>query len=369
MNLEVPYGRSERTLYRLAFANVELQITLDGLERRMFRDALGPSPPARPVFVASLPRAGTTLLLEVLAALPEFASPTYRHMPFVLCPLLWPSLSRRFQKRAHMAERAHGDGVAVGFDSPEAFEDVVWMAFWKDHYRADRIEPWNSDRRDGAFKTYLDAYMAKVVAAKGPPANRYLSKNNANVARIGLLHELYPDATFVVPVRQPWAQAASLLRQHEHFLGLHKQDAFARDYMAWLGHFEFGAGHRPIDMGGWLARTGFKPNDMAYWLDYWAATYEAVLAAPRERLVLIDYDALCADPAAHLATLGEALGVADPGRLIDQAGRFHAASSAPVPDVASALIERVDGLYRDLRSRCLAPGLRTATAPTRLHGS
>jgi hypothetical protein len=369
MPVEVPYGRFERTLYRLAFANVDLQVAFDGLERRLFRDALGPVPPARPVFVAALPRAGTTLLLDVLAELPEFASPTYRHMPFVLCPLLWPALSRRFHKRARQAERAHGDGIEIGFDSPEAFEDVVWMAFWQDHYRADRIAPWRRSDRNVAFETYLGGYMAKVVAAKGPSASRYLSKNNANVARLALLHDIFADGTVVVPVRQPWAQAASLERQHRHFLRLHQEDGFARDYMSWLGHFEFGAAHRPIDVAGWLDRTAARPDAAAYWLEYWAATYEAVLAAPADRLVLIDYDRLCAEPAAHLEALARALGTADPALLVAQADRFRAARPSPIPDVDPVLVERVGGVYRDLQVRCLAPSLHQSAAPTRLRRS
>ena len=27
-------------------------------------------------------------------------------------------------------ERAHGDGMTIGYDSHEAFEEVLWRAFW-----------------------------------------------------------------------------------------------------------------------------------------------------------------------------------------------------------------------------------------------
>ena len=138
----------------------------------MFRDRIDPAHARRPVFVTSLPRAGTTVLLEALAALPEFAAATYRHMPFTLLPLIWTDASRRFQQAARPAERAHGDGLAVGFDSPEAFEETLWMAFWPAHYQGGAIRPWTADARDAEFESFFRQHMAKVVAAgaAGVPA-------------------------------------------------------------------------------------------------------------------------------------------------------------------------------------------------------
>ena len=51
----------------------------------------------------------------------------------------------RFNRAAGTtAERAHGDGVEVGLDSPEAFEEMLWMAFWPEHYRENAILPWST---------------------------------------------------------------------------------------------------------------------------------------------------------------------------------------------------------------------------------
>ena len=134
------------------------------------------------------------MLLEALATLPEFAAATYRHMPFPLLPLLWTDASRRFRQAARPAERAHGDGLAVGFDSPEAFEEPVWMAFWPEHYRGRTIRPWTADARDPGFEAFFRRHMAKVVAAAGAPATRYLAKNNASIARLPLIAAAFPDA-------------------------------------------------------------------------------------------------------------------------------------------------------------------------------
>jgi Sulfotransferase family len=355
---ETPYGRVDRALHRIAFGALGAQRRLAEIETRMFRDRIDPSHARRPVFVTSLPRAGTTVLLEALAALPEFAAATYRHMPFTLLPLIWTDASRRFQQAARPAERAHGDGLAVGFDSPEAFEETLWMAFWPAHYQGGAIRPWTADARAPEFESFVRQHMAKVVAAGPAGSRRYLSKNNANIARLPLLAAAFPDATVIVPVRDPWAQTASLLRQHRRFLELHARDGFARRYMEGLGHFEFGEALRPIAFGA-------EPPDPAaadrpeFWLRYWADAYEAVLAAAGPRVVFVDHDRLSRDPAPHLAALAEAIGADPAGRLDAAASRFRPSPPGERPEAPPALLDRVERIHADLRARCLAP--RTAT--------
>ncbi|MEM7122996.1 MAG: sulfotransferase [Pseudomonadota bacterium] len=356
MRQDIPYDRFDRALYSLAFANVDLQVALNGVECRLFRDRLEQTPCERPVFVAALPRAGTTLLLDVLNMLPEFAAATYRHMPFALCPLLWPKIAAPFLRRSENKERAHGDGMEVGFDSPEAFEEIIWQAFWRHHYQADRIEPWSDADRQPVFEAFLQDYMRKIIAAGGRPASRYLSKNNANIARLDLLSTLFPDGTIIVPVRHPWSQAASLLRQHRHFCRIHHDDPFARRYMNWLGHFEFGTGLRPIGFLTWQNEPHITPDQPAFWLSCWAACYEAVLAAAPERLVLVNYDGLCASPLEHLESLADALAIDEPAALIAKAYRFRDATPATEPDIAGPLKARCNDIYQALLARCLAPG-------------
>ena len=320
------YGRVDRALHRLAFRGLGAQRRLADLESERFAERIDAAHARRPVFVTSLPRAGTTVLLEALATLPEFAAATYRHMPFTLLPLLWTDATRRFRQGAHPAERAHGDGLAVGFDSPEAFEEPVWMAFWPEHYRDRTIRPWTAEARDHAFEAFFRRHMAKVVAAGGTPARRYLAKNNASIARLPLIAAAFPDATVVVPVRDPWAQTASLNAQHLRFLELHAHDSFAKAYMEGLGHFEFGEALRPIAFG----REPPDPDaadHASFWLGYWADAYEAVLATAGPGVVFVDYDRLSADPAPTLAALAEAIGA--------EGGAALRGGRCPVPPLAA----------------------------------
>lgn len=252
------YSRAERLLHRLAFASVPAQIALADIEEGLFGSSAGITI-ERPLFVAGLPRAGTTLLLQILAELPDFTSHTYRHMPFLLCPFTWNRLSGSFRKEAALAERAHGDGVAVGFDSPEAFEEVVWKAYWPEKYGKASIGLWGPEDRNADFEAFYFQHIRKVLAlsaAEGRAAPRYLCKNNANIARLSLLPELFPDCRIIVPVRSPLDHARSLRRQHVQFSALHAEDAFARRYMEWLGHYEFGAALKPIDSAaGWRRKV------------------------------------------------------------------------------------------------------------------
>jgi hypothetical protein len=97
---------ARRTNLSSAAVQRDLQRTLADVEEHVFADSFERVIIERRFFISSLPRAGTTLLLEVLSALPGFACHTYRDMPFVLCPVLWDRISRAFHKEAELRERA-----------------------------------------------------------------------------------------------------------------------------------------------------------------------------------------------------------------------------------------------------------------------
>ncbi|MEM7489246.1 MAG: sulfotransferase [Pseudomonadota bacterium] len=351
---DVPYGPLDKALHDFAFASLDRQKRLGDLETRLFRHRIDAAHAARPVFITSLPRAGTTIMLEMLADLPDFASATYRHMPFTLSPLLWGGFSGRFRKAGEKAERAHGDGIEVGFDSPEAFEEMLWMAFWSDHYGTAQIRPWTPDERVAEFETFFRTHMAKIVATK-PGATRYLSKNNANIARLGLLARIFPDASIVLPIRNPRAQVRSLLRQHRRFADLHGREPFARRYMEGIGHLEFGGALRPIAFGG-AAPDVAEAGDVAFWLRYWIAAYEHVLAQAGPAAIFVDHDALSAAPDEHLPMLAERIGLPDRRALDASAGIFRAPRPAPtLPNAPPALLDQADALHAALLRRCHVP--------------
>jgi hypothetical protein len=347
------YSALDRLVHAVAFAGPGVQLTAADLESTMlaqrYRDVAG----THPIFITGLARAGSTILLEALSRFPTLASPTYRDMPLVLAPLLWSQISGLFRRGAERRERAQGDGVTVDYDSPEAFEEVFWKAFWKDKYAGDRVQLWTAvDLRADAVRFFAE-YMKKVIALHRPDHaadGRYLAKNNGNLARLDVLGQLAPGAGIVVPMRNPLEHAASLLRQHRNFLGIHRKDPFARRYMADLGHYEFGALHKPIAFPRLDELVaGRDVNRIDYWLGYWIAAYDHV-RRHCDSLVIVVHERQCADPRAGLERLCARLQIAGDATLDEAARLFRAAPAlAAKPDDANAsLVAEADALYADL---------------------
>jgi hypothetical protein len=336
MAFENRYTAADRLLHRLAFCTRKAQIGLADFEDVVFRQQLACHKLDRPLFITALPRAGTTLLLELCVGSGTFASHTYRHMPFVLIPMLWNRFSQGFRRFDAPRERAHGDGMFVSVDSPEAFEETIWIAFWPKHYRRDRIVPWRGEE-DSLFQEFLTKHFKKIVAlatrggdrpsAGSHPSPRYASKNNLNIARIAWLARHFPDALFVIPFREPIQQCASLCRQHLNFLEIHGNDPFAKRYMEGIGHFDFGDSLRPVDFDGWLQRRRHHdPKEIAFWVEYWCAAYRSLLAEANKRVSLLNYDALCADPRSGLECLARFIDVERKDAFLEEAARIRVPS-------------------------------------------
>jgi hypothetical protein len=358
MNSAQNYSRLDRVLYHVAFRGVRVQKALADIEDRLFLANFDRVSVEKPIFVTSLPRAGTTLILEVLTAIPELASHVYRDMPFVLCPLLWDRISRGVRRPSKLHERAHGDGMQVGYDSPEAFEEIMWKAFWPEKYLSDRITPWTQHDRDKEFEDFFHNHMRKIIALRSG-GQRYISKNNANVARIDLLCRIFPTGTIIIPVRNPLSHSQSLLRQHLHFTNVHAQDEFGLRYMEWLGHYEFGATLRPIDFGQWIdKRHAQTPDTLGFWLNYWIAAHEYILSHVTPNVVFVDYDGLCADPLHGLGALANSLKIKDDAVLLGQASRFRAPThyedlqDSPLDN----LVSNANDIYNKLQLRSLQYG-------------
>lgn len=341
MSASPPYSGLERVLHAAAFSSTSGQVALASLEDRLFASRLEGIAVRRPVFVTALPRAGTTVLLEILAAQAPFATHTYRSMPFVLSPLLWEQVSRPFHLRMETRERAHGDGIKINYDSPEAFEEILWKALRPDKYHQDRIEPWRHGDADEEMATFLRNHMRKVVALHDAHTpRRYLSKNNANIARLELLPRMFPDCRIVIPLRNPRDHAESLRRQHIRFTELHDEDPFGRRYMEWLGHFEFGAALRPIDFDGWLDASPYRdPTRREFWLAYWRAAHLAIERTAGPNVRFIDYDAFSREPEAYLSAIATAVGLGDVAGLREAANRLRPSTkyedeqAGPKPEV------------------------------------
>jgi hypothetical protein len=279
-----------RFLHRVALGNPWIAEASFDLEQALLRP--GPVLDEEHVFVCGLARAGTTILMRMLYETQEFHTLTYRHMPFVLMPGLWRRLSTRHRKFSSLSERAHGDGILVGFDSPEAFEEVFWITYCSpDYVKHDHLSAHNPDTSEVAsFKRFLGS----VMASAGGSVRRYLSKNNNNLLRLPILHRQFQKSSFLVPFRNPLQHSQSLLQQHVRFSMMQRNDPFVLEYMKWLGHYEFGAGHLPFFQP---VRSACAPDRVDYWLQLWIQVYERVMELDGGRIFFICFEDLCNRPA------------------------------------------------------------------------
>lgn len=282
------YSALDKTLHRLVLGSPAVAEMTHDIERGLFLKA-APQDQGRHVFVTGLARAGTTILMREIHRTGQFGSLTYADMPFVLAPNLWARLSSKGRDPGPRAERAHGDGIEVDTQSPEALDEVYWRLFDGATYIGpDGLAPHAPD--EDVITGYRD--LIRLILRRTGKA-RYVSKNNNNILRIGTLARALPDADFLVPLRDPLTHAASLLNQHERFLDA---DPFTRDYMTWLGHHEFGATHRPFLFDG---HPEGDPMTLDYWLRVWIAAYSALDRAEADaaNICFVPYEALSADPA------------------------------------------------------------------------
>lgn len=360
------YSGPDRVFHYLAFASPAVLKAASRLEDR-FLPGVARAPDAPPIFVTSLARAGTTALLNALSAVPRIATHTYRDMPFLTAPVLWNRLTGGNRRAVAQRQRAHGDGMEIGLDSPEAFEEVLWKMFWPGKFAGPQIELWNFGDLDPRADRFMAQHMAKIIGARAAGRTggadlpgRYCSKNNANIARLEYLARAFPGCRIVIPVRRPESHAASLLRQHRNFVQLQRADDFVRRYMRDIGHFEFGLIHKPIGFAGFEPER-YDRDTPDYWLYYWLCANRAIVAAAGDHMI-VTQDDLRADPQRTMAALCAAIEV-DPG-TIDFPGYFRPGpDNAPTDAYDPALRAQALAVYADLRARALshpAPELRLA---------
>ena len=202
------------------------------------------------IFITGLPRSGTTSLLNFIYSSSQYASLTYKNMPFVLSP----NFSKLFHKKnIAKKERVHRDGIYYDINSPEAFDEVFF------------------NNNEEFIKNDLLNYIKLICLSENKM--KYLSKNNLNFNRIDLITKLLPSCNFLIPIREPLQHAYSLLNQHLHFSKLQKEDDFVRRYMNYLGHNEFGLNYKH-----WNNPINYKDlNKIDYWLEQWCLFYQNIL--------------------------------------------------------------------------------------------
>lgn len=259
-------------------------------------------PPSQHVYIAGLARSGSTSLMRYLGQLPDFVSLSYRNMPFVFMPRTGLELISR--KKDMEKERSHKDGMMHRLSTYEALEEPFWMHFaGPDFVQEERLI-----RHNIADDIHAEYQKFRSLVAGG---KTYLMKNNNHLLRAKSLHRL--DAgnglitKTVIPFREPYAQAESLLEQHNILSQLQKEDDFALDYMDLLVHHEFGIHLKTLLLGECDDEllSAADPSHLEYWLRVWHVFYRDVfdLYAAEPDFCFFCYEKYLADPCGSLLSL------------------------------------------------------------------
>lgn len=242
------YNKIEKLLHDFVLSKNIINETLYELEKKIFLKKKNLKNKLH-VFITGLPRSGTTSILNFLYLSGEYASLTYRNMPFVLSP----HFSKLFPKKNISKKlRAHNDGISYNINSPEAFDEIFFN--YGEQY----------------IKNELEHYIQLILLSE--KKDKYLSKNNLNYKRIDLVGSIFPNSIFLIPIRNPLHHAKSLLNQHLHFSKLQKEDDFIKRYMGYLCHNEFGLNH-----SHWYNPIQFDDlNNINYWLEQWNLFYDYI---------------------------------------------------------------------------------------------
>lgn len=334
-------------------------IGMGNLETRALADEIAPVAIEAPIYVTGLARAGTTIALEILAAHPDVATHLYRDFPPVFTPYWWNWFVARSRRAPpEPAERAHKDGIMITADSPEAREEVIWMAFFQALHDPARSNVLDADTASPAFEAFYRDHIRKLLAARG--RRRYLSKGNYNVTRIAYLHKMFPDARFVIPVRDPVWHIASLMKQHRLFCAGERGNSRALDYMRRVGHFEFGLDLRPINCGDdgkvrEIQALWEAGEEVRGWARYWAMIYGYIAEtldgnpALGEAAMILRYEDLCERPEETMRRMMEHCGLA---AADDDVVRVYAGKLKPPdyykPDFSQAELAAITMETRDV---------------------
>lgn len=165
----------------------------------------GPQYP--PIFIGGLPRAGTTLVYQVLCHCFELAYATELTNMLPVAPALATGLCRCLG-RAYVSDFQSRYGKSAGISSPG--EGIMWNV-WFDkgrHYASGDLP--TRDVRD------VVRMVGRIERLVGRP---FVNKNLRHNQRLRVLADLFPSAVFLLVLRNPRDVALSLLRGRMEMYG------------------------------------------------------------------------------------------------------------------------------------------------------
>lgn len=338
--------------------------SLGNLESRLLGAELDQQAIVKPIFVCGLARSGSTILTEIINRHPRTTSHRYSDFPLTWTPYWWNSLRARLPlPNREPEERAHRDRLLITPDSPEAIEEVVWMHFFPDAHRPDRGHVIAEQDSRPEFERHYRDHIRKLLIVRKRP--RYLAKNNYHVTRLEYLLKLFPDARFVIPIREPLQHVASLIKQHRLFTEHNAQDARVSRQLQMAGHYEFGPHRCPILVH--KQQQSFYDScsdDVAWYAQQWADVYGFLHqhmqanAALNDACAVMRYEDMCNDARTGLQRLFAhlRLGESESAAVIEACAPIISAPDYYQPDFTAADVDRIRNVTASVAANFGYPG-------------
>jgi hypothetical protein len=237
--------------WSVRFVNVAapLFITLGQLESKFLASQMAAMRIDRPIYILGLPRAGTTISAQMLSEHPDVT--THRYSDFVLpyTPWWWNRVFPKLPIQALRSpvERVNRDRLQVTRDSSEGVEEMIWQRFFHHLHDSSRSNVLDDSTLNSDFERFFKDHIRKLLLVRG--RSRYVSKNNPCVMRMRYLHRIFPDARFLLYIRNPIDHAASVLKQDRLFADLAHDDQRMIRMNKMNGFHEFGPNYVPVNAG------------------------------------------------------------------------------------------------------------------------
>ncbi|MFX1235024.1 MAG: sulfotransferase [Promethearchaeota archaeon] len=269
----------------------------------------------RPVYITGLARAGTTITLEMLSKHPDLSSHQYKNLLMPYLPHWFSLFIEKLKIYTKPFERIHMDGILITHESPEAVEEIFWQKFFENLHNEKSSNILDRRTTNPKFENFYQNHIRKLLIDQNKP--RYVAKNNYHVSRFEYLLKLFPDVKFLLIIRNPVNQIASLIKQIKLFMRIECKAPLLQEWFRLIGHYEFGHHQVCINVGNtdvirkirmlWTKKETYVKG----WAYYWNSIYEYLAdnleknRKFREATLIINYDELCENPDGIIAKILE----------------------------------------------------------------
>jgi hypothetical protein len=287
-------------------AAAPLFVGLGNLESLMLSRSLATQRVDRPVYICGLPRAGTTITLQMLSEHPDVVTHKYADFLMPYMPWVWNKVFPHIPVDAMRkpVPRIHRDRIEVTRDSAEMGEEILWEHFFPQVHDESKESVLDASTSNPAFERFYREHLCKLALVRG--RSRYVSKAIMCVVRMQYLRKLFPDARFLLYIRNPIDHVASLIKQDKIWAEIEKSDPRQIEIIELTGHHEFGPKQVMANVGRPEVlreiRRLFDENEWAISrAKYWAYVYGFVAdqldrdPALARQVCLVRYEDLCSD--------------------------------------------------------------------------